>query len=325
MLAEERWVGPVERLLCLRRAPVFGGLDPDDLAVIAEAARARAFAAGEKLLDQATPALVCYFVVEGRIHVEYRGRPVGHAAAGSALGATSALARAAPGFSAVAESDVLALELDTDALLELVEDNYTILRHLLRATAGQIIQGWRHLPPDGEPPIRHPAGETGAPRDLDLVDRIFFLRRAPVFAGVSSNALAELARGLTEVQLPAGTCLWVEGEPARSLLLVVRGRLEAASSTGFRLTADAGTPLGAMEAIAGLPRWYAVTTATPVVGLSCAVELLFDVLEDNSEMAIRLLETLSQWLIGTAGLVAEHDPGRLVTMGIVGIADPEPA
>lgn len=324
MLAEDRQVGTVERLLHLRRAPVIGSLDPDDLAVIAEASRPRTFKVGERLLDESTRSLGTYFIVEGRVHLERQGRAVGHATPGSALGGVGILAHSPPGFTAVAESDVLALELDADAMLEVLDENYSILRHLLRAIAGQIVEGSRALPSGRKSPMQPAPHELGARRDLDLVDRIYFLRQTPVFASVSSNALAELARGLSEVHFPAGIRLWTEGEPARHLLLVVDGRLECAASTGFRLTAGAGSPLGAVEALAGLSRWYTVETATPVVALNADIELLFDVLEDNSEMAIRLLETLSRWLIGIAGLVAEHDPRRLVTMGIVGVADPEP-
>jgi len=132
-------------------------------------------------------------------------------------------------------------------------------------------------------------------RDLDLVERIFQLRNFATFDRASINALAELARSLSEVHLSPGERLWSEGEPARHVVLVLAGQAEGSSQAGFRVQAERGASLGALEAIAGRPRWYEARVTSPLTGLTGEIEVLFDVFEDNLEMALGFLTAMSRW------------------------------
>jgi CRP-like cAMP-binding protein len=324
MLADDRHVGNVERLFHLRKAPVIGTLHRDDLALVAEAARPRTFRKGEKLLRENERPQASYILMEGRVHVEASGRVLGHAGPGSALGGVAIIARAPSGVSATAETDVLALELDADALLDLLEDHFNVLCHLLRAFAGQIIEGWRHLP-EASPVLGVPPPPATSGRDLDLVERILHLRQTEPFDRANVNALAELARGLSEQHFEGGVRLWSEGEEAHQVLMILHGQVACSASTGFHMSAGAGTPIGAMEGLAGRPRWYDAVTVGPVVALCADVEILLDVFEENIEMGLDFLSMLGQRLIQVAAALAAHDPRHLVTMGVIGIADPEPA
>jgi len=315
MLTEDRAVGSLERMLHLRKAPVIGTLPANDLAVVAEAARPRAFRSGDVLLREDERVTAATFIVEGRVRLSRNGQPIGVLEAGSGLGGIGVLARTTAAWTAVAETDALVLELDADSFLDLLEDHFEILRHFLRETCRQVIGYWRALPA-GTPALIADLRQTEARalRDLDLVERIFFLRQVTPFDRASINALAELARGLHEVQLQPGQRLWEEGDPARHVMLIVNGRVHCEGRDGFTLLGGPGVPLGALEAVAGLPRWYDAVVKQPLTALSGEIEMLFDVFEDNLDMALQFQSAMSQWALALAQKVAELEPDRLTEL-----------
>jgi hypothetical protein len=75
--------------------------------------------------------------------------------------------------------------------------------------------------------------------------------------------------------------------------------------------AGAGWPLGALEAIGGTTRWYEPVTETPVVGLSGDVETLYDVLEDNFDMAMAYLSTMGRAWLRAMERIADTHPELL--------------
>lgn len=308
MLAEDRHVGSVERLFHLKKAPIVGTLPPHLLALLADATRPRVFRRGQVLLREGEPVAANYFVVEGRLQLLRGGRVVDHGEPGAAIGALGILAQVPSPVSASALVDTLTLELDADTCFELLEDHFGILRHFLREITARIIEGWRRLPPGSPPALPRivPKAVPAAQRDLDLVERMFYLRQVVPFAKSSINALAELARALTEVHFEPGARLWSEGEAARHVVLVVAGHVECAGSDGFALAAGPGTPLGALEAVAGMPRWYTADVTAPLTGLSAEIEVLFDVFEDNHDMALSHLKTMSEWALALTQQIAER-------------------
>jgi CRP-like cAMP-binding protein len=155
------------------------------------------------------------------------------------------------------------------------------------------------------------AGSAPQGRNLDLVDRIFILRRAPPFARSSLNALAELARAMVEVSFEPGVRLWGVGEPARSVVLLVSGTVRCTPTNRPSFVSGPGWPLGALEAIGAAPRWYEPVTETPVVGLSGDVEMLYDVLEDNFQMAMDYLSTMGRAWLRSMERIADTHPDLL--------------
>jgi len=309
MLAEDRHVGSVERLFHMKKAPMLGTLPPYLLSLLADASRPRVFRKGQLLLREGERPGAAYFLIEGRLHLERGGKVVGHGEPGTSLGGIGLIARAPAPVTATADSDALTLELDADSVLDLLEDNFGIVRHFLRETTGRIIDGWQRLPPGTPPAFARPfnTGATGH-RDLDFVERIFYLRQVVPFERASINALAELARGLSEVHFAPGERLWSEGEAARHVVLVVAGRASCSSRGGFQLLAGPGASLGALESVAGRPRWYDALVESPLTGLSSEIEVLFDIFEDNLDMALGFLTAMSQWLLAITTQLAEAGP-----------------
>jgi len=289
-------VGTVERILSLKRIPILAGLSPEDLAVVAEHGRERFFPKGSVLLREGEPIPALYAVLDGRVHLARKGRKLGHVTSAEFVGGAGIFARDPEGLSATAETDTLALELDADATLEIFEDHFPILHHVLREVCRWLLDLVGRLPsslygdifPRFEAPIA-PAG------DLDLVERILFLRQVSPFAQSSINALAELSRGMAEVSLPAGTRLWEEGEASGTVLLLVSGTIACTARGGeATFTTGPGAPLGAVESMAERPRWYTAVTETKVTALQGSIEGLIDVFEDNFDMAMDYLAVMAR-------------------------------
>jgi CRP-like cAMP-binding protein len=294
---EQRVSGPVERVLLLKRLPMLGTLAGAHLAFVAEQITERFFPKGSVLLREGEPPAALYFPVEGRIHLTRNGRVLGHAGPGLAVAPFHVLARDEQGVGAVAETDTVALELAADTLVEIFDENFAILHHIIREVSRQIIEQVVKVPAAVALLGAQAQGPATPPGELDLVERIFYLRRSPVFRNASISALAQFSRGLTEVRLGAGTRLWGEGEPTGWGALIVSGTVRCTSSHGHDFTAGAGVPLGALDAVGQVPRWFDAVTETPVVALQGSLQTLVDVFEDNFTMAMDYLAVMSRWLL----------------------------
>jgi CRP-like cAMP-binding protein len=287
--------GTVERMLSFKTIPIFSGLSPEDLAAVVGLGRDRFFAKGSTLLRAGEPIPALYAVLDGRVHVAHEGRTMGHATSGGFVGGAAMFARDPRGLGAIAEIDTLAVELESEAFLEILEDYFSVFHHVLRETAGWLLELMRDLPPrlyaDVFAAVENPPAAAG---DLDLVERILFLRHVSPFAG-SISALAELSRGMAETTFPAGTTLWDPGEPSGMVLFVVRGTVSCAANDGATVfAAGPGTVLGAVESVARRPRWHSAVTQTRMTALQSPSEALIDVLEDNFDMAMDYLAMLAR-------------------------------
>ena len=304
MPAETVQVGTVGRLLALKKLPMLGTLPAEELAFIAERARERVLPRGSVLCREGEPIDALRFVVDGRVHMSRRGLPLGHARGGAPVGGLGVLARDSDGIEAVAELDSLVLEVDADDVFEILEDRFAILHHILREVSREIIRVVTRLPPGATPPFPRIEGLL-PPSDLDLVERILFLRQAPVFSKSSINALAELSRGLAEVSFDPGVTLWREGEGAGAIFLLLSGRVRGTTGGGMAFGSGAGIPLGAIESFAERPRWFHAVTASKVVALHGHVEGFIDVFEDNADMALEYLAVASRSLLEMLEKLAE--------------------
>jgi hypothetical protein len=294
---EQRISGSVERVLLLKRLPMVSTLSGPQLAFVAEQIGERFFPKGSALLREGEAPGALYFPVEGRIHLTSRGRVLGHAGPGRAVGPFHVLARDERGLGAVAETDTVALELSAETLFEIFDEQFAILQHVLREVSRQIVEHVVRFPDAVVFLTPSTEGPPTPPRELDLVERIFLLRKSPVFLNPSISALGQLARGLTEVRMPPGTRLWREGEATGWGSMIVSGSIRCTSSRGHDFVAGPGIALGALDAVAEVPRWFDAVTETPVVALQANMQYLIDVFEDNFAMATDYLAVTARWLL----------------------------
>jgi CRP-like cAMP-binding protein len=289
-----RVVPPLERLLHLKRIPLLSGLPTPEVAALADAAQERFYRRGEVVFREDAPASAALFVVEGRFASFRRGIRVGTVGPGQGVGGLPVLARAEYGSQVVADEDTLALEIDADATLDVLEDRLPILQHLLREVSRQALALLQKNALDPNKVFPAPRGDMPGSAQLDLVDRLLLLRQMPVLERTSITALAELARTMAQVRFEAGTTLWHAGEPAAHLVMICGGSVRATVPGGVEFTAGPGFPLGALEALGQRPRWYDVVATTPVVGLYGQTDVLVDLFEDNFDMAMDYLAVISR-------------------------------
>jgi CRP-like cAMP-binding protein len=289
-----RLVPPLERLLHLKRVPMLSGLTGSDLAVVADAAAERFFPRGAVVLREGEPVGSVHFVVQGALATLRRGARVGRAVPGAGVGGVALFAREPLAVQVVADEDSLTLELDADAVSEVLEDHFPILQHILREMSRRSIDLVTRFKLDPSAGAPEWVGDDAGTGDIDLVDRMFFLRRMAVFRRSSITALAELARAMAQVRFEPGTVLWREGEPAPGIFLLRGGSLRATGSSGVSFRPGPGFPLGALEALGEVPRWYEAVCETPVVALQGDRGVLVDVFEDNFGMAMDYLAVIAQ-------------------------------
>lgn len=294
----------MERLLHLRSMPLLGTLSPDDMGLLAEQMQTRVFSEGELLQRQGVPISAVQVVVEGRVRLVRGEQILGHATSGAGVGGFGFLSRDPNGIEAVAETEVVTLELEGDTLDEILEDRYRILQHILRESSRRLIDLWHEAPREcltAQTRMSAPGFEP----PLDLVRRMLFLRTSLPFIHSSASALADLARNLVELDFESGTVLWRRGEPARQVQMLVQGRVTCtAPIEGFALQPSPGFPLGGLDAVAGVSRWYDAVCETPTTVLSGDVEILFDLFEDNPTVALAYLAQLARAHLGALEGVA---------------------
>jgi CRP-like cAMP-binding protein len=311
LLPGEGTTGSLSRILQLTRFPsIVGGLPASELAFMAEVLQERVFPKGAFLLRSGEPVRSIYLVLEGKCHVRRRGRDLGHVVKWGGIGGFNLFARDEEGLEVRAETEVTALELQAAALYELLEDRFAILRHLIRELCRTFIQ----LMSEHAVPISLVGRTlTGLPeRDLDLVDRIVFLRQSLAFSHSSIDALSHVARWITEQRFEREVTLWTDGEPATQAHLIVGGSVRCRSTDGrldFRL--GPGSPLGAVESMAEVPRWYTAVTETEVVTLTGDIEGLLDVFEDNYAVALDYVGGLAREILGLLERLADRGKGPM--------------
>jgi CRP-like cAMP-binding protein len=289
-------IGPLERILYLKKMPAFAHLPLEALAAIADVLRERQFPKGAVVQREGEAVSRIQIVLDGKISASRNGVAMAGSGPGTPLGALPVLARDPHGYLGIAEIDTFALELDSDALLEVCEDHFVIVHQILRYLSQWMVSIEQRLGPQRPPAdVRLERLGTG---ELDLVERIFFLRQIGPFASASINALAEFSRGLTEVHFRPSVPLWVEGDTAHYILLIVDGQVSCVSSLyGQGFEAGPGQAVAAMETVAEARHWFSATTLTPVTALHGTVESLIDVFEDNFEMAMDYAALLARELL----------------------------
>jgi CRP-like cAMP-binding protein len=322
--------GPVERVLFLRHVRGFTTLPPADLAVLGEYARERVTRRGTALLRAGEPVSAVHLILEGRVRIRRRGRELGTAERGAVVGGELLLSRDPEGLEALTETDAVTLELDRESVVDALEDRFGIFRSVLREFSRELVQLLIENPAEapraagsdsaatvlleGSSSPRRPSPEE--PRsptegEIDLADRILLVRNRTPFQVCSIDALANMAHRAEELRLPIGDALWRAGDRAHQLLFVVSGAIRCVPrDRGIPFRFGPGHGLGALEALAGMPRWYDAIVEEPVVALRIDVEHVLDVLEDNVDVGIEVLSYLGRTSVGIQEQIAARE-GKL--------------
>lgn len=160
----------------------------------------------------------------------------------------------------------------------------------------------RALVEDEDPVVRHYArrwletGRTGlGPEDpmYTTVEKILFLQRVPVFAGVAGEDLAALARGAVVMRLQKGDVVFREGEPGGALYLVISGALRL--TLRGREVAELGKSdvFGEMSIFDHEPRGNTATAIEDTELLRVSDEDFHDAVRETVEIAEAVIRELN--------------------------------
>ena len=292
MLSEASLQSLRDRELLLRSLDGFTALPAEAISLLAEHSRVRAVREGERLLTLGEPLHHVYVVLAGSVRWQRKEREAQHAGYQQVVGWLTLMAREPSGMDAVAESDGLVLELPADTLELALEEDFAIVRNLLRLGAGQLVAARGQLParPDRVPPFT--LGEPRSQRRT-LAERMIAMRTVPMFGRCNIEALISLVRTNQELRAEPGEVFWRIGENAPFWMVVEYGHIRCANAAGDVMDVGSGFVLGIMDAIAQVPRSYSARAETVVVGARVDLAAWLGVLEMHHELAREFLAFLA--------------------------------
>ena len=304
-------VGQVQRMLLLRTFPAYAKLPAEHLAVVATYTRDTFVRAGTVLQHEGEPSTTLYFIVTGAVELRKGDRVLKRLGPKSVVGGIGALARTLHPYDVVVAEDTLALSMRVEDTWDIFEDHFPLLRSVLMGVSRQVLENRKAMGPTAgyAPPSRE---SVQCPtRPLDLVERMARLRQSISFAESRLDAIAEIAREAREQRHDTGAILWREGAHQDSYVVIVSGIIDCVSEeTGQRFSFGPGDAVGALDAIAGVPRWYTARAATPLTVLRIDCETMFDLFEDHFELAQDVLAMMARAIMRfyEAGSVAPPPP-----------------
>lgn len=306
-MSEARFVGPVDRILYLRTLPTLQGLSMRELARFAGHARERFYRKGQRLHEAGRPIRQFFLLVSGRVAVHLDDKRLVNCLPGDNVGLVPALARAGERITAVAEEDALVLAFDLDVMFEIYEENFTILQKALRnlaryqmALLQRTVDGSTRAPWVGSP-FKVPA------RELDVVEKLVLLRRGNIFKNIGLEALVLMATSMVQERWPVGSKLWEPGERADHLFVILDGEVECRiDGSPATFTAGPGYPLGNIETLAQSKRWYLPVIRRDLVTLRGNHEALFDVLEDDFDVAMEFMAEMARGTMASIERMADR-------------------
>jgi CRP-like cAMP-binding protein len=285
-----------ERILHLRAIPVGALLPPPVLTIIATHLKERIFKKGHVLVRTGEPIGGLHLLVEGSLRLSSKGKQLLVMTPPQSFGFLAILARTESIYDAEFTEDSVTLELDSDALYELLEDHFALLFASLNYISERLLHELVDLPAEA---LAIPMGEDpGIPdHELDFIERIFFLRKMGVFSTANLNALAVMSTSLVETRAPAGTVLWTEGTTSDGVIMVVSGIFRCTTVSGKLFLYGPNTVIGGIEALAGKPHWYSLESETPVLFFKSNQEVFLDLIEENFAMASDFMGFTAQRLL----------------------------
>ncbi len=282
----------VERALFLRRLSLLRGFPFSAFRALERTARhvwldaGDTIDTGERVQDEVA------FVMSGELWAESGLRPGRAIGAGQLAGLTHLLARR-PALGMTARRPTSALLVSADDLEDLFERHFTSVEFMIHYMARECLADLEQLPDGVE--VGFGSRDAGVPTaPLDFVERLGALGTSPMLPAQSLDALAELARHVSEERRDADDVLWRPGDPADHFLLVVAGSIRCDIGGGRAYHERRGATAGEYEALSTGVRQFGAVVRDPVVALRIDRELFLDVLEDHAGMARSFLGVLAE-------------------------------
>jgi CRP-like cAMP-binding protein len=287
----------LRRLLALRQFPVFAGADLGDLAVVADNLVEATFPAGARVagIDSRVPAL--HLVLDGRIDARTPRETIQSWGPHTVFGLLEVLAGRKFEAPAIAAVETRTLELAASDSIEVLEDNFGVLRTMMRELATRLVAVLEIRPPTPSSQLVVPTGR------LTMVERLIVLRQQVPFARGRLQALAALAQASEEVSWPAGSIVARNGSAADGALVILDGTLHATRADHPVRILGPGDAVGSLETLAGLHHRFTVETTTPVRAMRSAGATMLDILEDHTDLGLAMIATFAGALLDASAVI----------------------
>jgi CRP-like cAMP-binding protein len=319
-----RFFDLTERMIYLRSIPVASMLPAPVLKIIASSLSERQFAQGEILMKEGAPISGLHLLTEGKISLVRKGHSFGTLSPPQSLGFLGILARQDGTYHATADLPTRTLELPADVLMELMEDHFEFLHATTRYLSERLLYELQEMPASAlESRLDGVDAVVPENRELDLVERVVWLRALTAFTKTNLNALAAMAKQMNEQRLVPGARLWTTGDNSDHALFVVAGRGRCEAPDGRIWRAGPTSVCGGMEGMANKPRWYSMIAETPMVTFRAPIGSFIEVLEDDFGLAQSFTSRIASDLIGllerkaVEGKVEVNVPRNVTNLGVV--------
>jgi CRP-like cAMP-binding protein len=293
----------LRRLLELRRFPLFASAELGELAMLAENVTETWHAAGAVIARPSTLGAI-YLILSGGIAVGPTTYGAHHA-----FGVLEVLARRPLAAPAIAVGETHSLRLTAPDLREVLEDNFGLLLIAIRELASRTL-AVREAGPLGRPLAE--SASMAAP--LGLVERMIVLRRQIPFAPIPAcgqpleaharaaplEAIAALAHATKETTWPAGAIMARSDEPPRDARIILDGNVRATRADRDPYLLGPGSSIGVLESLAGVHHPATIEVVSPVRALEISSAIIFDVIEDHTELGLAIIEALAGGLLDAA-------------------------
>jgi CRP-like cAMP-binding protein len=284
----DQQIVPLRRLLSLRQFAAFANVDLGDLAMVAENVVESTFPAGAEIASAQARVPALHLVLDGRIEAR-RGTTIETWGPREVFGLLEVLAGRAATMPAISATETHTLELAATDTLEILEDNFGLLRAVLRGLAASLVSLGGLAAPTG---FAMPSTSQ-----LTLVERLIVLRQHVPFVGGRLQALAAVAQACEELSWPAGMAVAHAGNAAEGTLMILDGTLRASHAQGPAKILRAGDTFGSLETLAGLRHELTVETVSPVRAMWCPGAAIVDVLEDHTDLGLEMIATFAKALL----------------------------
>lgn len=287
-----------ERMLQLKSLPVMGQLGSADLSFLARHASELRVPAGVTVLRRGEVAQRVFLMTRGAVELRVGDEVRDRLEAPASVGVVPMWADRAPPYDAVTTEPSLLLDVPNEVMFGFFENHPVMLANITAGIATGLLHMQGGLPLDdsanGPPMGDRPAGP------LNFVERLLLLRDTDFFADANIDALGELARHQIEQRFEPGEDLWRQGDPATHSLRIVYGNVRT-ERDGRVARIGAGHRLGGLDSIATQARSYTATAETEVIGIVEKASVMSGVIEEQPELARRLLGRMASAMLDAQG------------------------
>ena len=131
-----------------------------------------------------------------------------------------------------------------------------------------------------------------------MADHMEYLKKVPLFAGITDAQLQRIANGVKERRFESGAPIVSAGEPGHGFYLIVRGEAEVTREGRTIRTLGPGDYFGELALVREAPRSATVVAKEPTTCLALTRWDFKGILDANPAITIRLLETVASRIRG---------------------------